>query len=56
MIHGDTDQGEDKLNLKDTAQTLADYLAYSKLQPPFVLGILGKWGTGKSFFINLNHA
>ena len=53
QIIGDTDEGEDKLNLEEIANILADYITYTNLEPPFVLGILGKWGMGKSFFTNL---
>ncbi len=53
ILKGDDDDGTDQLGLKVTADVLADFLANSKLEPPFVLGILGKWGSGKSFFINL---
>ena len=50
---GDTAKGEDKLGLEIMANIFAEYLASMNLDPPFVLAIIGKWGSGKSFFFNL---
>jgi len=50
---GDNDTGPDHLGVEKVAHLLADYLASKKIELPFVLGILGKWGTGKSYFFNL---
>lgn len=38
QIHGDIDEGEDEINIGGIAEVLAVYLAYSNLEPPFVLG------------------
>eukprot|EP00979_Chaetoceros_neogracilis_P011442 scaffold2825_cov145-Chaetoceros_neogracile.AAC.3 len=52
-LKSDTEKGEDQLELTVYARILAEYIASSDLDTPFVLGILGKWGSGKSFFFNL---
>ncbi len=50
---GDHDKGEDLLGVLDEANAIADTIAFKDLQPPFVVGILGGWGSGKSFTYNL---
>ncbi|MBN4057085.1 hypothetical protein JYU19_02115 [bacterium AH-315-J21] len=45
--------GEDKLGAKDEAEAIADWIALKDFEPPLVVGILGGWGTGKSFVMNL---
>ena len=52
-IIGDIDQGKDRLGVSIIAEALAETLVFKDLEPPFVLGILGKWGRGKSYFFNL---
>jgi hypothetical protein len=52
-ILGDTEQGTDGLGMKPIADVLAETLVFRDLRPPFVLGVLGKWGRGKSYFVNL---
>ncbi len=43
--------------MKEEAQAIADTIAFKfkdlQLQPPFVVGILGGWGSGKCFMFNL---
>ncbi len=52
-LFNDEATGQDHLGIELAAEVLAEFLAYkSLLEPPFVLGILGKWGSGKSFFHN----
>mmetsp|Transcript_20252 Transcript_20252/g.47615 ORF Transcript_20252/g.47615 Transcript_20252/m.47615 type:complete len:470 (-) Transcript_20252:1699-3108(-) len=48
-----SDQGRDLVNLKTIARVFARHLASKSLLTPFVLGILGDWGSGKSFFFDL---
>jgi len=50
---GDHAKGKDLLGVKEEAQAIADTIAFKDLQPPFVVGILGGWGSGKSFTFNL---
>ena len=50
---GDNAAGPDQLGVGLVAHQLAEYLASASLDTPFVLGIIGKWGTGKSYFFNL---
>eukprot|EP00979_Chaetoceros_neogracilis_P008598 scaffold1908_cov192-Chaetoceros_neogracile.AAC.3 len=52
-LQSDTEIGKDQLGLTVYANILAEYIASKDLDTPFVLGILGKWGSGKSFFFNL---
>ena len=52
-IVGDVPHGEDQLGVKIMAEALADTLVYKDLNPPFVIGVFGKWGLGKSFFFDL---
>ncbi len=50
---GDHAKGEDQLGVKEEAHAIADTIASKDLQPPFVVGVLGGWGSGKSFTYNL---
>ena len=50
---GDHAKGKDLLGVEEEAQAIADTIAFKDLQPPFVVGILGGWGSGKSFTFNL---
>ena len=49
----DQAKGEDLLGVKEEAIAIAETIAFKDLQPPFVVGILGGWGSGKSFTFNL---
>jgi predicted KAP-like P-loop ATPase len=46
---------DDQLEVEQEVEALADAIALKKLQPPLVVGILGGWGTGKSFVLDLIH-
>ncbi len=48
-IANDLAQGEDQLKVKDELDALAIVLMLRRLQPPVAVGILGNWGSGKSF-------
>jgi len=48
-IANDLAQGEDQLKVKDELEALATVLMLRSLQPPIAVGILGSWGSGKSF-------
>ncbi len=46
-------QGNDFLGGRDEAYAIADTIAFKDLPTPFVVGILGGWGSGKTFTFNL---
>ncbi|MDB9420831.1 P-loop NTPase fold protein [Microcystis aeruginosa] len=52
-LWNDLAEGNDLLNLKSEADALADMLLLRDLEPPLAVGILGGWGSGKSFIMNL---
>jgi hypothetical protein len=52
-LQSDLDKGKDLLDVDEQARALADIIASRDLEPPFVVGILGGWGCGKSFTFNL---
>ena len=47
------DHGKDTLGVSAIARCLANHITSTELEPPFVLGIFGEWGAGKSFCFNL---
>ncbi|BBC22524.1 P-loop NTPase fold protein [Pseudanabaena sp. ABRG5-3] len=48
-VTNDSAQGEDCLNVQDEIEAMATVLMLRSLQPPIAVGILGSWGSGKSF-------
>eukprot|EP00984_Skeletonema_dohrnii_P031895 scaffold25004_cov144-Skeletonema_dohrnii-CCMP3373.AAC.4 len=50
---GDHATGKDLLGVLDEANAIADTISFKDLQLPFVVGIIGGWGSGKSFTYNL---
>lgn len=52
-ITSDMVYGRDELGVGTIAKALAETLVFKDLEPPFVLGILGKPGQGKTYFSNL---
>jgi WD40 repeat protein len=52
-IANDLAQGDDRLQVKDEIDALAEVLMLRSLQPPVAVGILGNWGSGKSFCMYL---
>lgn len=48
----DDSSGEDKLNIMKDVNALATLISYRNLNPPLAIGIFGKWGSGKSFFMD----
>ena len=49
----DAAQGNDLLGIEPEVEALAEVLAMRALKPPLAVGILGGWGSGKSFVMNL---
>ena len=49
----DTPEGPDLLNIVNEVGALAEAIALKGMHPPLVVGILGGWGSGKSFVLHL---
>jgi len=47
----ETDEGQDRLGVEGEAQAFARLILDRAVQAPLSIGILGDWGSGKSFFI-----
>jgi KAP family P-loop domain len=52
-LKNDLAEGEDELDVKAQVRALADAIALKDMKPPLVVGVLGGWGTGKSFVLHL---
>ena len=52
-LKNDAVKGEDELQIKSEVHALADAIASKDMHPPLVTGILGGWGSGKSFVLHL---
>ncbi len=51
VIPNDKKDGEDLLNISKLAEAIARIVSWDNLQMPFSVGVTGKYGSGKSFFI-----
>jgi hypothetical protein len=47
----DTENGEDHLDIKKDVNAFARVIAAKSFEPPLAIALLGKWGSGKSFFM-----
>lgn len=48
-----TDHGDkDSLNFTKDVQAMAALIALKEMKPPLAIALFGKWGSGKSFFMN----
>ncbi len=47
----ETDEGDDKLGVETEAAAFARLILDEQVTPPLSIGLLGDWGSGKSFFI-----
>lgn len=47
----DTNDGPDRLGIAADVEMLADLVASRLVRPPLSIGLFGKWGSGKSFFM-----
>ena len=45
--------GNDQLGIEHDGRALAQTIALQDLKPPFTLGLLGGWGTGKTFMFHI---
>lgn len=52
-LENDVPSGPDRLRIESETRALADAIALKQMHPPLVVGILGGWGTGKSFVLHL---
>lgn len=52
-LENDVPSGPDRLQVQSEVFALADAIALRELKPPLVVGVLGGWGTGKSFVLHL---
>jgi hypothetical protein len=50
-IKSDADSGTDYLDIEKDVQAFARVMCAKSLNPPLAIGLLGKWGSGKSFFM-----
>jgi len=54
-VFNDKAQGEDQLGIKDEVEALAETLLLRDVEPPVSVGVMGGWGSGKSFAMYLIH-
>lgn len=52
-VFNDRAHGEDQLGIRDEVEALAETLLLRDVEPPVAIGVLGGWGSGKSFVIHL---
>jgi WD40 repeat protein len=52
-LQNDLPQRNDQLNIKTEIDALTNVLMLRELKPPLAVGILGGWGSGKSFALHL---
>ena len=52
-VFNDRAQGEDQLGIKDEVDALAETLLLRDVEPPVAVGVMGGWGSGKSFVMYL---
>ena len=50
-ILGDSETGEDHLEIKKDVEAFARVIGAKSFTPPLAIALLGKWGSGKSFFM-----
>ena len=52
-LSNDLPTGPDRLNIATEVRALAEGVALKDMDPPMVVGVLGGWGSGKSFVLHL---
>jgi hypothetical protein len=52
-LFNDKAQGEDQLGIKNEVEALAETLLLRDVEPPVAVGVMGGWGSGKSFVMYL---
>lgn len=53
QIVNDVEVGDDQLGVEDELRALARTIAMVEVRPPLVIGLMGGWGSGKSFAVHL---
>jgi len=48
----DSETGEDQLDIKKDVEAFARVIGAKSFTPPLAIALLGKWGSGKSFFMH----
>ena len=51
-IISDSDKGEDYLSISNDIDAFAKVITAQSFEPPLSIALFGKWGSGKSFFMN----
>jgi hypothetical protein len=51
-LNNDAERGEDLLGIHSDVQAFARLIVYKNFRPPLAIALFGKWGSGKSFFMN----
>ncbi|RZJ76442.1 MAG: hypothetical protein EOO45_02185 [Flavobacterium sp.] len=51
-INNDSDSGNDYLDISSDVDAFAKIIALKSFTPPLAIALCGRWGAGKSFFIN----
>lgn len=51
VINTDSPEGKDLLDVEKEAEAFSRLIASKQVKPPLSIGIFGKWGAGKSFFM-----
>jgi hypothetical protein len=49
---GNHRETEDQLEFNDDIESIASVMALKAIHPPLAIGLFGKWGSGKSFFMD----
>gem|GEM_PF-1830016 len=52
-VKNDKAQGDDQLGVKEEVDALTDTLLLRDVEPPVAVGVMGGWGSGKSFVMYL---
>ncbi len=51
QTEGDHKDTQDQLQFENDINSFASVIALKKVKPPLAIGLFGKWGSGKSFFM-----
>jgi cell division protein FtsB len=51
QLNPDAPNGPDHLDFQSDIKAFSEVITFKKVQPPLAIGLFGRWGTGKSFFM-----